>query len=248
MLRTNLGLLTALTLALALPQTACGGDDGGGSPDATPPNQASVALTAPATSDCAGTVTAGVTVQNFVLEEATGQANQEGHGHYHIYLDDATAGDYLVVDFNPSTDVKLPVALAAGDHTLRVELANNDHSPIGVSATAPLAVTDNPCVGASVAPTTLAPGAGATVTIEVNNFILEEPELQPNQDGHGHYHVYLDNRTGTNYLVSGAATPVDVTIPAATPVGSHTLRVSISDNNHAPLLPPVETILDITVQ
>ncbi len=235
-------------LALLLPLTACGGDGGGEAPDADVGNGPTVLMTAQGTSDCGATITAAVTVTDFVLEEPAGQANQEGHGHYHIYLDDATGADYLTVDFDASADVPIPIAAATGPHELRVELANNDHSPIGVSGTAPLEVSANACIAAVMSPTTVAPGGGVTVDVEVGNFILDEPVGQPNQTGHGHYHIYLDNAVGGNYLVSGAQDPIDVTIPATTAAGGHTLRVSISDNGHVPLSPPVETILPFDVQ
>ena len=48
---------------------------------------------------------------------------------------------------------------------------------------------------------------------------------QPNASGHGHYHVYLDNATGGNYLVEDAAANVQVTMS-----------------------PAVSSIIDLTVQ
>jgi hypothetical protein len=245
----RLSLALSPLALLSLLGAACSGG-GGDDTDAAPPNNAAVSMQIPATSDCGATISAAVAVQNFVLEEPTGQPNQDGHGHYHIYLDDATGINYLITDFTATADVKIPVATASGAHTLRVELANNDHSPVagGVEDVQAISVTSNTCVGASLSPNTVAAGEAVTVTIEVGNFILEEPVGQPNEDGHGHYHVYLDAATGGNYLIAGSVSPVDVVIPAATPAGQHSLRVSISDNAHVPLIPPVETILDITVQ
>lgn len=229
---------------------ACGGGGGGDDqPDANDTPAPTLEVTVPGGANCGEVVTVGVTVGNFVLEEPTGQPDQDGHGHYHVYFDQATGGDYLVTDFATSTDVPLPFAAAtAGMHELRIELASNNHLGTGVEAIAPIMITTNACVAATVNPTTVPPGGGVTVDVEVGNFILEEPVGQPNQVGHGHYHIYLDGAVGTNYLESGAADPVDIVIPAATAVGAHTLRVSIGDNGHVPLSPAVETILDITVQ
>lgn len=96
----------------------------------------------------------------------------------------------------------------------------------------------------------LAMSAGATVngTIGVENFVLEAAVGQPNQTGHGHYHIYLDEAFGIDYLVSDNVPSVPITIPEDTAPGIHTIRISLGENNHLPLNPPVEDIVDITVQ
>lgn len=105
-----------------------------------------------------------------------------------------------------------------------------------------------PTVTLTVDPTTMAAGATIDGTVVVENFILEAPTGQPNEAGHGHYHIYLDQATGTNYLTNGQTTAVSITIPSGTSAGAHTLRISLGQNGHAALSPPVEDIIDITVQ
>ena len=63
------------------------------------------------------------TPENFVLDPtAVGSAsNVEGTGHVHLYID----GAYYNYDADGVMDV---MGLASGDHTLRIELVNNDHS------------------------------------------------------------------------------------------------------------------------
>jgi hypothetical protein len=104
-----------------------------------------------------------------------------------------------------------------------------------------------PTVTASVDPATVSAGETVTVTITVENFTLVAPG-GANEDGEGHYHIYLDGASGGNYLANGQTPTKVVTIPAATAPGPHTLRISVSSNDHVALSPAVEDILDITVQ
>lgn len=99
-----------------------------------------------------------------------------------------------------------------------------------------------------VDPETMGAGDTVEVTVTVESFVLEEPAGQPNEDGHGHFHIYLDGATGGNYLVAGQTETVNVTIPANTAPGAHTLKISLGENSHAPLSPAVEFVVDITVE
>jgi hypothetical protein len=103
-----------------------------------------------------------------------------------------------------------------------------------------------PTITMTVDPDTISAGGTTTATVMVTNFILQPPG-GANEPGHGHYHIYLDKASGGNYLVADQVPMVTVKIPAATAIGPHTLRVSVSDNNHAPLVPAVEDVVDITV-
>ena len=107
--------------------------------------------------------------------------------------------------------------------------------------------TGEPSVELTVTPETMAAGDTVAATVTVQNFVLEEPVGQPNEDGYGHFHIYLDDATGIDYLLAGQDPEVNVEIPADTTPGAHTLRVSLGKNNHAPLSPAVEDIVDITV-
>jgi hypothetical protein len=99
-----------------------------------------------------------------------------------------------------------------------------------------------------VTPDTMAAGDTVDVVVTVQGFVLEEPQGQPNEDGHGHFHIYLDGATGGNYLLAGQTTNVSVTIPANAAPGAHTLRISLGENSHAPVSPAIESIVDITVE
>lgn len=67
-------------------------------------------------------VTLQVEVANLLLQ-TPGGGNQPNQGHLHLYLDGGS--DYDVV-----YEATHALALAPGEHTLRVELRNNDHSPL----------------------------------------------------------------------------------------------------------------------
>jgi hypothetical protein len=99
----------------------------------------------------------------------------------------------------------------------------------------------------TVDPTTMPAGAVVQATITVQGFVLAAPTGQPNEDGEGHFHIYLDAAKGIDYLVADQSETVQLTIPDDTTPGAHTLRISLGENSHAPLDPPVEDIVDIMV-
>ena len=104
-----------------------------------------------------------------------------------------------------------------------------------------------PTVHLTVDPTTMQASDTVTATVDVTNFVLEAPVGQPNQPGHGHYHIYLDQASGADYLVANQTHTIPVQIPQGTTVGAHTLKVTLGENDHAPLSPPVEDHVDIMV-
>jgi hypothetical protein len=110
---------------------------GGGTPDgggagacdgvATPCLDASVS---PETVSPGGNIEVTIVAFNFTLEDATGQPNQTSHGHYHVYLDDATGGNYEATGYDGSETITLGNQIGAGAHSFRISLTNNDHSPL----------------------------------------------------------------------------------------------------------------------
>lgn len=81
-----------------------------------------------------------------------------------------------------------------------------------------------------------------TLTISVSDFRLSPEGIGgANEDGVGHYRVYLDNASGDDYLVAAAGATAKVTIPADISDGSHDLRVVLLNNDKSPLQPPVES-------
>jgi hypothetical protein len=103
-------------------------------------------------------------------------------------------------------------------------------------------------VALTLDPTTVAAGDTVEATVTVTNFVFEAPSGQPNEEGHGHYHLYLDDAVGGDYLASAQSPTVTFTMPADTAPGPHTVRISLGDHDHGPVNPPVEDIVDITVE
>jgi hypothetical protein len=95
------------------------------------------------------TVTATVDLTNFQIDAAdVGKGNIAGKGHLHFSLDggkydhakysgaNGKLAEQLGTDgqYSPSTTPTITYkGLPPGEHTLKVDLVNNDHSPIGAS-------------------------------------------------------------------------------------------------------------------
>jgi len=245
---------TFAALVLILGLVACGGDDE--ADDDTAPDASagapSVTASSNATSVLAGgQLTLTVSVTNFALvDPATNTVNVDGHGHYHVYLDDATGASYLAATSEATTPVTIPASTAAGLHTLKVQLFNNDHSALSpeVSDTIEFTVTTSTFAGVTATPdtTTPSPGDTVTLTIAVENFTLQAAG-GTNAVGYGHYHVYFDT-TSSTYLAADYETTVGVAIPDSASAGAHTLIVELHNNDHSVVAPTVQDIVNLTVQ
>jgi hypothetical protein len=103
-------------------------------------------------------------------------------------------------------------------------------------------------VSATATPTTVAAGGDVVVSVTATNFTLVDPATNTTDvAGEGHYHVYLDDVL-TTYLVVGFDGQDTVTIPAATTVGAHVLKVQLQSNTHAPIAEAAVFDVPITVQ
>lgn len=83
------------------------------------------------------------------------------------------------------------------------------------------------------------PGDEITLTVAVTDFTLDAAKIgASNEPGVGHYHVYLDDASGDDYLgVSGDAS-VKINVPDDITDGSHDIRVVLHNNDHSPVDPP----------
>ena len=85
------------------------------------------------------------------------------------------------------------------------------------------------------------PGDIITLTIDVEGFALDESKKgRANEPNVGHYHVYLDDASGDDYLLTGAQPTTRVIVPGNITDGTHPLRVSLHNNDHSPVAPAVE--------
>ena len=164
-----------------------------------------------------------VSITNFTLAPASiGAAPRSGEGHFHILVD----GVYAAASGELNSTL---AGLAAGDHVLKVELRNNDHTDLGaeVSAFVLIHVADRP----SVRVTTPTSGFETTeravaFTVEVVNLTLAPVNAtSTNVAGHGHLHVFVDGN-----LTQMVATKTFTVANLA--VGTHTVRVALAHNDH----------------
>lgn len=132
--------------AFALLLAACSGEDSGGEAGKTDAGKQPAA--APAAQSVAGAtmsvkadkthavqpndvITLTIDLTDFRLApDGIGSANQDGVGHYRVYLDTASGDDYLAVGAEPTAKVTIPGDISDGSHDLRVVLHNNDKSPV----------------------------------------------------------------------------------------------------------------------
>jgi hypothetical protein len=52
-------------------------------------------------------------------------------GHMHIYLDGGAGSEPHITSWSYATPLTIPADLAPGTHSLRVELRDNEHTPVG---------------------------------------------------------------------------------------------------------------------
>lgn len=150
-------LVLAVSGVAAFGVSACGDDDddettAGETTSATSADEASVSFVEPTDgATVSDPVTAEVELEGFTINaDQVGKDNVEGEGHLHFSMD---GGEYdtpkysgangelavsLGVDgqYSPATEETITYEnLPAGEHTLEVDLVNNDHTETGTSAT-----------------------------------------------------------------------------------------------------------------
>jgi hypothetical protein len=152
-------LVVAVSSAAAFGVAACGDDDndtstsaGSSATTTASGGEASVSFVEPTDgATVSNPVTAEVQVENFTLNaQAVGKENVEGEGHLHFSMDDGKYdypkysgpnGDLakqlgVQGQYSPATEPTITYdGLPAGEHTLTVDLVNNDHTETGTSAT-----------------------------------------------------------------------------------------------------------------
>jgi len=84
---------------------------------------------------------------------------------------------------------------------------------------------------------------GGTVTM---NFTVGDFEMAMDGSADGHFHVSWDDVE--RKLLSYDKTPVEVKIPQEATVGEHKLIVSLRNNDHTPLSPPLELSISISIR
>ena len=192
-----------------------------------------------------------VSVADFALSaESIGAPAQAGQGHWHLYLN----GNYM----SPHADADGPlVGLQPGNHQIKVELVNNDHSSLEPPAESIVEVeittesrrlyfADPLPIGEAESAVHSA-GQDLDITVELGGEFgidianLGEPPAKC--DCEGHIHVYIDG----GYL--DVMTALTYTIPSGQlPLGTHEIEVRLVKNDHADIEPLVFDLLSVDVQ
>ena len=266
--------------AMALGVAACGDDEptgsmssGGGSDSAQSSLAApKVTFSSPGDGEAIGSeFTASVNLADFEINpDAVGKKAKDGEGHIHFSLDggkfdsakfsgaNGKLAEQLGTDgkYSPSVTEEITYkGIPAGEHTLEVYLANNDHSDTGAEASVKFTVEGDATSGKGP--------NGETVTIEdVRNsaggftamVALDGVELDAKsvgkmpEDGKGHLHFELDGGKYDVPKYSGANGKLAVQLgtdgkysPAVEPTityknlpkGKHVLKVYVANNDHS---------------
>jgi hypothetical protein len=247
-------------LALGVTLAACGDDN---------KNDPKVSFSSPMSRATVngGEVTAKVDLENFDIDTANvGKAKADGKGHLHFSLDggkydkpkySGANGDLAVKlgvegKYSPATEPQITYkGIPAGDHTLRVQVANNDHSETGKEDTVTFTAERDSEAAAAFS----SPADGDTVSsrfiakVDLQNFQIDAKNVgKAKADGNGHLHFSLDNGkfdkpkySGPNgdlavqLGVDGKYSPA--TEPQITysdiPPGEHTLKIMLANNDHS---------------
>lgn len=167
---------------------------------------------------------------------AIGGENMVGEGHYHIYINDALVG--------PFTDTMVTLEdLPAGDHILKVQLNNNDHTPVipevidmiefTIVGDIPTIMIESPVNGTVIYDDML------QLEVNVTNFILNSTSIGlSNVAGEGHYHLYINDELIDPYTDM-------MVLLTELPAGDHVLKVELSNNDHSTLMGDMEMFMDM---
>jgi hypothetical protein len=183
-----------------------------------------------------------VMIHNFTMNaSAIGMDNMAGEGHWHLYINDNLIGPY--------TDMMTVLKdLPAGDHVIKVELRNNDHSMLygpmdhfmdmahfTIVEEHPMIHIMHPMNGSMIYSDTL------DIHVDIMNFTLNGSAVGGmNMAGEGHYHIYI------NDVLIGPYNETMVTLTDL-PAGDHVLKVVLVNNDHSHISPMVMDMVHFTL-
>ena len=111
---------------------------------------------------------------------------------------------------------------------LGVRAVKYDVAPEAVSTT--VSGVENDALRVS---TTGAPGIAEGGASGGTSTVIGTSGITP---GNGHFHVYLDGATGSDYLIATHVPNPMVQIPATTTAGAHRLTVSLRNDDHSEIV------------
>ena len=196
-----------------------------------------------------GDLTVNVEPSNFAVVDKAGQANVTGQGHIHYYLDvDAptTQGQPAIPTGTATWAQSASNSytfknVAAGTHTISIELVNNDHTPLNPPVVQKITVTldANPRLKISQPTNGAVKKTGSiTISADVSNFNVVAKVGQAAANGEGHLRFFMDVQPPTG-STQPSGTWADVAGTSYTftnvPVGLHTFYVQLVTNDGKPL-------------
>src|ERR1700730_7292199 len=194
-----------------------------------------------------------VRARSFILNPmAMGKSPRPGEGHWQVSVDGDFAG------YSADEVVSLPndayPQLSAGKHTIKVELRNNDHTPVAGAEASEITVTIPTKSAMRYAPAQGQPGvkilvphnhtsvsAYLIVCVKVKGF-RENPEAVGTgaKAGEGNWHLYVDGKLAA----VSASSVADVRLAR----GKHTLLATLNNNDHTPVKGAAHHQVTVTVQ
>ncbi|HKV44658.1 MAG TPA: hypothetical protein VJT32_08295 [bacterium] len=177
-----------------------------------------------------------VRVKDFMLNpSAIGKPAKPGEGHWRVYVDGKLAG--LSANEVVSVPNDTCPFLAAGKHTVKVELRNNDHTPVAGATGSEITLTIPPKSAMHYVPTSGQPGIKILVPhnhsavspylivwVKVRDF-KENPVALGTaaKAGEGHWRLYVDGKLAG----VSASNVTDVQLTR----GKHTLKAGLYNND-----------------
>jgi hypothetical protein len=183
-----------------------------------------------------------------IVQPELGVPANPNEGHLAALLDGKNYTEWASADGIPFTNIQ------PGNHTVFLRLEDDNYHAFSpdINSTVNIIVSDSPSGTPSL--TILSP-AGAlnpsttvnssfVVTFIVTNFLLVQPNGQPNALNYGHIHVIVD---GKYWSIWASPNGISLTLPA----GQHTITLELHNNDHSPVLnasgQPIMKSITITV-
>lgn len=223
----------------------------------------SITIVSPADGDTVTTTDITLDIEHSGFDNAcrwVGLPDADGQGHFHVMIDGMTMATLTNFYCDTNTITLSGVGLEPGEHTIIVDVATNTHMDLmetaqeitidyqpSTPAAGPDAVTVSGTPAARI--TNLQDGATLGPTFDLglaaDNFTPScDLEGKTNQQGFGHYHVFIDmpmmDASADMSMMSMqgmVAMPCD-SLPldlSAWPSGPHSLTVELVQNDHTPI-------------
>ena len=177
--------------------------------------------------------------------------NVPGQGHLHFLVDGKPAESAIDGKVYATSEKTFVAKLTPGEHVIRVELVNNDHTPVTPAAVATRTVK---VVAPAIDFTSVKDGdqVGETfvATVKVQGFTFNGVKLENidvNAANTGHIHYTVDGKTATSAVKDKLYATTDQEFAFALTPGTHKIAAELVNNDHTPLSPRVFVERTVTV-